>query len=71
MRIAIRSIKQTLSYRDGITTISAEINTHIENLQFDLESDWITEDSAREKRTKHDLESLKIVLGHLLTLQEL
>ena len=48
-----------------------EINTHIENLQFDLESDWITEDSAREKRTKHDLESLKIVLGHLLTLQEL
>lgn len=51
--------------------IIEEIKTHIENLQFDLESEWMTEEPSREKRTKHDLDSLKIVLGHLLTLQEL
>lgn len=51
--------------------IIEEIKTHIENLQFDLESEWMNEAHAREKRTKHDLDSLKIVLGHLLTLQEL
>tara|TARA_R110002095_G_scaffold168110_1_gene145871 strand:+ start:114 stop:278 length:165 start_codon:yes stop_codon:yes gene_type:complete len=54
-----------------VDKIIDDIKLQIENLQFDLESDWITLDSARQKRTKHDLDSLKIVLGRLLTLQEL
>ena len=45
------------------------IKTDIQNLQFDLESDWIKDDSERESQTKHDLDSLKTILGHLITLQ--
>jgi hypothetical protein len=45
------------------------IKIDIQNLQFDLESDWIKDDKKRESQTKHDLDSLKTILGHLITLQ--
>ena len=46
-----------------------QITIEIENLQFDLQSDWIEDDQKRKGQTINDLNSLKTVLGHIITLQ--
>ena len=46
-----------------------QITIEIENLQFDLESDWIEDDQQIKSKTINDLNSLKTVLGHFITLQ--
>jgi len=46
-----------------------QITIEIENLQFDLQSDWIDDNQERKGQTINDLISLKTVLGHIITLQ--
>ena len=46
-----------------------QITIEIENLQFDLQSGWIDDDQERKGQTINDLNSLKTVLGHIITLQ--
>ena len=48
-----------------------QITIQIENLQFDLQSEWINDDQQRKGQTINDLNSLKTVLGHIITLQTL
>ncbi len=48
-----------------------QITIEIENLQCDLQSDWIDDDQQRKGQTINDLNSLKTVLGHIITLQTL
>ena len=46
-----------------------QIKNQILDLQFDLQSDWINDDQKRKGQTINDLNSLKTVLGHIITLQ--
>jgi len=48
-----------------------QITIQIEDLQYDLCSEWINEDQKRKGQTINDLQSLKTVLGHIITLQTL
>tara|TARA_R110000803_G_scaffold70019_2_gene132672 strand:+ start:511 stop:681 length:171 start_codon:yes stop_codon:yes gene_type:complete len=46
-----------------------QLTIQIEDLQFDLSSDWINDDNELKGKTINDLQSLKTVLGHIITLQ--
>ena len=48
-----------------------QITIQIEDLQSDLQSEWINDDEKRKGQTINDLHSLKTVLGHIITLQTL
>jgi len=44
-----------------------KIKIEIENMQFDIRQDW--NDQETRLKQKQDIDSLKTILGHLLTLQ--
>jgi len=44
-----------------------KIKIEIENMQFDINQDW--QDEEMKSKQKQDIDSMKTILGHLMTLQ--